>query len=113
MSRDEEDLKTLSKEKDRLQELGSGDRQLMQWKIKINAAVGTKEQNIKKLLVKKAKLEEQIGNGAKAGVTVTEQIFAGTILIIDGIALKITDDRKTYDKIVFKTDAKKEKVVAY
>ncbi len=113
MSREEEDLKALSKEKDRLQELGSGNRQLMQWKIKINAAVGTKEQNIKKLLVKKDKLDEQIGNGAKAGVTVTEQIFAGTILIIDGIAHKITDDRKTYDKIVFKTDAKKEKVVAY
>lgn len=113
ISRETEDLKTLSKEKDRLQELGSGDRQLMQWKIKINAAVGIKEQSIKKLMDKKAKLDEQIGKGARASATVTEQIFAGTILIIDGIAYKVTEDRKTYDKIVFRTDAKKEKVVAY
>ena len=113
INRETEDLKALSKEKDRLQELGSVDKQLMQWKIKINAAVGTKEQSIKLLLAKKAKIDEQIGKGAKASATVTEQIFAGTILIIDGIAYKVTEDRKTYDKIVYRTDAKKEKVVAY
>nr|WP_297703336.1 FapA family protein [uncultured Butyrivibrio sp.] len=112
ISREAEELKTLAKEKERLQEFGgSVDRQTMQWKIKINAAVASKEIIIKRLLEQKSKMDGEIEKGSQAKATVTEMVYAGTTFIIDGLAYKVTEDRKTIDKIVFRTDAKKEKVI--
>ena len=113
ISREAEDLKNLLKQKEKLQEIGSGNTQVMQLKIKINAAIAIKQQQIKYLSAKKEKLEGDVEKGGKATAVVTEQIFAGTIIIIEGLALKITEDRKTVDKIVFRIDAKKEKIFVF
>ncbi len=111
ISREEEELKVLEKEKNRLMEIGSGNRELMQWKIKINAAVGSKEIILKKLEQQRADLEKEMNLGNAPKATVTEMAFAGTIFIIEGVAYKLAEDRKVYDKLVFRTDAKKEKMV--
>ncbi len=111
ISREEEELKVLEKEKNRLMEIGSGNRELMQWKIKINAAVGSKEAAIKKLEAHRAELEKDMNLGNAPKATVTEMAFAGTIFVIEGVAYKLTEDRKVYDKLVFRTDAKKEKMI--
>ena len=113
ISRDAEDLKNLLKQKEKLQEIGSGNTQVMQLKIKINAAIAIKQQQIKNLSAKKEKLEGDVEKGGKATAVVTEQIFAGTIIIIEGLALKITEDRKTVDRIVFRIDDKKEKIFVF
>ena len=114
ISREAEELKTLAKEKERLQEFGGSlDRQTMQWKIKINAAVASKEIIIKRLLEQKSKMDGEIEKGSQAKATVTEMVYAGTTFIIDGLAYKVTEDRKTIDKIVFRTDAKKEKIIVF
>jgi uncharacterized protein (DUF342 family) len=111
ISREAEQLETLNTEKERLKEVGGGDRQLMQWKVKINAAVATKESRIKELAAEMKDLEAEIakGNGAKA--VITEMAYANTIFVISGVIYRVETDRRTYDKMVFKTDAKKENIV--
>ncbi|MCR4756447.1 MAG: FapA family protein [Butyrivibrio sp.] len=111
ISREEEDLNTLIKEKNRLQEIGAVDRQQMQWKIKINAAIGMKESKIKELRQNKEKLEEEINKGSQAQAVVTEMVYAGTIFVIDGIVYRAESDRRTYDKLTYKADALRENIV--
>ena len=113
ISRETENLKNLIIQRDKLQELGSGNSQIMQLKIKVNAAIAIKQQAIKSLAERKQKLDGDVEKGKKAMAVVTEQIFAGTVIIIEGLALKITEDRKTIDRIVFRTDPKKEKILVF
>ena len=111
VSREEEQLETLNKEKERLREVGGGDRQLMQWKVKINAAAATKEARIKELMdeMKALTVEINKGNGAKA--VITEMAYANTIFVISGIIYRLEQDRRTYDQMIFKADARRENIV--
>lgn len=111
LSREEEQLATLDKEKERLKEVGGGNRELIQWKVKINAAVATKEARIKEIKEDMAKLEDKMGRGSKADAVVTEVAYANTIFVICGIIHRIELDIRTYDKMVIKLDAKRENVV--
>lgn len=108
ISREEEDLRTLQTESLKLQEAGAMDRQKMQWKIKINAAVGMKEAKIKELTAKKARLQAELDKGSAAQAVITETAYAGTIFVIDGIVLRIENDRKTYDKMIVKANPQKD-----
>ena len=111
LGREEEQLATLNTEKERLKELGGGDIKMMQWKVKINAAVATKETRIKELKAELAKLEEEVGRGNRADAVVTEMAYANTIFVICGVIYKLEQDSKTYDKMVFKLDANRESVI--
>ncbi len=111
LSREKENLNALLKEKERLQEIGSGDLRIMQWKIKINAAAGIKEQAIKTLMERKDALDAEIKRAGESQAVITEMIYTNTILIIDGIGYKVVEDRRAYGKLVFKTDGKKENIV--
>lgn len=111
IGREVETLKTLMVEREKLSELGAGDRQLMQWKIKVNAAINSKEQVIRKLQAKKSSFDNEIQKGSNATVTVTEYIYAGTVLVIEGVGLKISEDRHAIDKLVYRTDANKENII--
>jgi uncharacterized protein (DUF342 family) len=113
ISREAEQLETLNKEKNRLREVGGGDRQLMQWKVKINAAAATKESRIRELAAELKELEAEIekGNGAKA--VITEMAYANTIFVISGVIYRVETDRRTYDKLTFRADAKKENIIVY
>jgi hypothetical protein len=84
---------------------------MMQWKVKINAAVTSKEIRIKELMDEMAAVEEEIkkGNGSKA--IVTECAFANSVFVISGAVLKLEEDRKTYDRLTFSSDANNENVV--
>ncbi len=108
ISREEEDLRTLQTESLKLQEAGAMDRQKMQWKIKINAAVGMKEAKIKELTAKKIRLQAELDKGSAAQAVITEIAYAGTIFVIDGIVLRIENDRKTYDKMIVKANPQKD-----
>ncbi|WP_026652225.1 DUF342 domain-containing protein [Butyrivibrio proteoclasticus] len=110
IAREEENVKALNTEKERLAEVGTVNAQVMQWKIKINAAISQKEIAIKKLMAKKESMEAEIGKGSNATAVITETAYAGTIFVIDGIALKIEEDRKTYSKMIFKTNAQKDSI---
>lgn len=111
ISREEEDYRTLAKERDRLQEIGAVDRQVMQWKVKINAAVSMKESKLKELRKKQFFYEEEIKKGGNAQAVITEVAYAGTVFVIDGLVLRLDSDRKTYDKMIFRSDAKKENIL--
>ena len=111
IGREIETLKTLMVEREKLAELGAGDRQLMQWKIKVNAAINSKEQIIRRLQAKKESFDKEIQKGNNAKVTVTEYIYAGTVLVIEGVVYKVTEDRHAIDKLVYRTDANKENII--
>ena len=111
IGREEEQLATLNKEKERLKEVGAGDRQIMQWKVKINAAAATKEARIKELTADLKTLEAEIAKGNGAQAVITEMAYANTIFVISGVIYKLESDRKTYDKLIFKVDAKRENIV--
>ena len=111
INRETEQLEVLTKEKERLKEAGAGNREMMQWKVKINAAVSSKEIRIKELMGEKAALQEEIDKGNGASVVVTEYVFANTIFIISGVIYKVTEDKKTYDKLTYRTDAQKERII--
>ena len=85
---------------------------IMQWKIKINAAVSSKELHLKQMREKKEALEAEINKGRGARVKVTEVVYAGTFFIIAGIKLKIEEDRKAYGNLTFKADIESESIVA-
>ena len=113
INREKEQLDVLNKEKERLKEAGAGSREVMQWKIKINAAVTTKEIRIKELLAEQAGLQGEIDKGNGAGVVVTMCIYANTIIIISGVIHKQEQDQKTYDRMAFRTDSNKEKIMIF
>ena len=83
----------------------------MQWKIKVNAAINSKEQIIRRLQAKKESFDKEIQKGNNAKVTVTEYIYAGTVLVIEGVVYKVTEDRHAIDKLVYRTDANKENII--
>ena len=109
--REEEQLEALNTEKERLKEVGGGNRELMQWKVKINAAVAGKENRIKELKAEMDALEMEINKSNGACAVITEMAYANTIFVISGVIYRLESDRKTYDKMIFKADAKKENIV--
>ncbi|MCR5402528.1 MAG: FapA family protein [Butyrivibrio sp.] len=111
LGREEEQLATLNKEKDRLKDVGGGDRQIMQWKVKINAAVATKESRLKELREEMRVLEGEISKGNGAQAVITEIAYANTIFVISGVIYRLEADRKTYDKMIFRVDARRENIV--
>ncbi len=111
LGREIEQLMTLNKEKERLKEVGAGDRQLMQWKVKINAAAATKEARVKELNEELKTLEAEINKGNGAQAVITEMAYANTVFVISGVIYKLESDRKTYDKLTFKVDGKRENIV--
>jgi hypothetical protein len=104
-------METLNTEKERLKELGAGSRELMQWKIKINAAVASKEIRLKELKEEIASLEEEINKSNGASAVITEMAYANTIFVISGVIYRLESDRKTYDMMIFRADAKKENII--
>lgn len=111
LERETEQLTTLNTEKERLKEMGAGNRELMQWKVKINAAVATKENRIKELEAEMASLNAEINKSNGACAVITEKAYANTIFVISGVIYRLESDRKTYDKMIFKVDAKKENII--
>lgn len=111
LGREEEQLETLNREKERLKEVGGGDRQMMQWKVKINAAVATKETRLKELREEMKNLEGEISKGNGAEAVITEMAYANTIFVISGVIYRLETDRKTYDKLTFRVDARRENIV--
>ena len=101
----------MSKEKERLKDFGGGNRELMQWKVKINAAVASKEIRIKEIKAEMASLDKEIEKSKGASAVITEMAYANTIFVISGVIYRLENDRKTYDKMIFRTDANKENIV--
>ncbi len=111
LERELEQLETLEKEKERLKEVGAGDMKMMQWKVKINAAVASKEIRIKELKESLGKMEAEMGRGNRAEASISEIAYANTIFVICGVIFKLDQDMKTYDKLTVKLDANRENVI--
>ncbi len=109
INREAEELKTLTKERDRLLEVGAINRELMQWKIRINAAVGMKEHSIKELQDKKALMEDTISKGMHAKAIIKNYLYQGVIFVICGVTYKVDSQRS--GKLSIGVDANRENIV--
>ncbi len=111
LAREEEELKTLEGEKERLQEIGAVTREQLQWKIRINAAVGVKQKMISDLEQRLVTMDETIKktNGSKA--IITHNLYAGTIFVICGVVHRIEQDRKLTSPVTVRVDGKKETIL--
>ena len=69
-----------------------------------------KEGKIKGLVEKKNKVQAEIDKGSEARATITEIAYSGSVFVIDGMALKIEQDRKTYDRLTIKASADRESI---
>ena len=111
LAREQEELKTLESEKERLQELGAVTREQLQWKIRINAAVGVKQKIISDLEQRLANMNETIKktNGSKA--VITHNLYAGTIFVICGVVNRIEQDRRLTSPVTVRIDGRKENIL--
>lgn len=111
IARSEEELRILTKERDKLREIGAVSGELMQWKIKINAAVASKERILKDQRAKGAEMEATIDKGYKATATITNSLYGGVLFSICGITHKVDYNRVINGKITFHVDNKQERML--
>ncbi len=111
LARDKEELKILEKEKEKLQDIGTVTREILQLKIKINAAVGIKEKTIKETEEKIAAMQDTIQKGNRAKVYITHMAYNGVIFVICGVIHKIENSDKLIMPMTVKVDAKRENIV--
>ena len=104
ISREQEELNSLMVQRDRLAEESSADRQLMQWKIKVNAAIGMKEGKLRALNEKKQKVQAEIDKGSEAKAIITEIAYAGSVFVIDGMVTRVEIDKRAYGKLIVKAN---------
>ena len=106
LQRKEEEYNTLNTEKERLQEIGAiANRELMQWKIKINAAASIKEHQIEELKKKLKTMDVAIDNSNNATATITDQLYNGVTFVMSGVVHKIEADRKLEEAVTLRINA--------
>ncbi len=105
--RKEEEYNTLNVEKERLQEMGAVNREMMQWKVKVNAAASVKERQIQEIKSKLKTMEVTIANSNNATAVITDQLYNGVVFVLSGVVHKIEADQKLEEPIAFKADDSK------
>ncbi len=90
ISRVQEELKELEKQKDRFINVNnSKNMNILQLKIKINAAVALKENELAAFVKQKSEIDEEIKLVSNARVIVNKEIFGSTSVTIDGMIRQI------------------------
>ena len=111
LMREEESLQILLKEKDRFQELGAVNRELMQLKVKINAAANMKANKIEEMKGKLAEIEKVIENGKKATAVIHEFLYSGVTFFFSGITFNIEEDKKVEKKLIIRLDGTQKNII--
>ena len=83
----------------------------MQWKVKINAAVGSKERILKDQRAQCDEMEATINKGYKATAVITNSLHGGVIFSICGIIHKVDYDQVINGQITFHVDKKQERML--
>lgn len=95
------ELETLYKEQKRVVTANVNSREQLQWKIKINMAVSTKEKELIGYEEKMTMMNEQMNKVRGASITARSIIYAGVLLIIDGKQLEINTTREEKGGIIY------------
>jgi uncharacterized protein (DUF342 family) len=109
--REEEGLAAILKQKDKFQELGAVSRELMQLKVKINAAANLKVNHIEELKSKQEELQKVIDNGKKATALIRENLYAGVVLSFSGVTYKNSENKIVRNKLIIRLDGKQENII--
>lgn len=95
------ELETLYKEQKRVDTANANSREQLQWKIKINMAVSTKEKELIGYEEKMQDINEQMSRVKGASIKARSVIYAGVLLIIDGKQLQISTTREEKGGIIY------------
>ena len=101
IDRTKAELETLYKEQKRVVTANVNSREQLQWKIKINMAVSTKEKELMSYEEKMTMMTEQMNKVRGASITARSIIYAGALLIIDGKQLEINTTREEKGGIIY------------
>ncbi len=111
LDREKEDLKTLEAEKERLQELGAVTKEMMKWKIKINAAANIKAKAVQDLTLKLAAMEETINQGYHSKAVITHTVFPNVLFVVCGVSHRNENLQRLQRPMTIKTDSKHQHIV--
>lgn len=95
------ELETFYKEQKRVGTADANSREQLQWKIKINMAVSTKEKELIGFEDKMKDINERMTKVNGASINARNTIYAGVLLIIDGKQLEISSTREEKGGIVY------------
>lgn len=95
------ELETLYKEQKRVVTANTNSREQLQWKIKINMAVSTKEKELIGFEEKMQDINNQMEKVRGASIKARSIVYAGVLLIIDGKQLQISSTREEKGGIIY------------
>lgn len=111
ISRVQEELKGLEIQKDKFSVVhDSRNMNILQLKIKINAAVALKENELAALVKQKSEIDEEIKRVSNAKVIVNKEIFGSTSVTIDGIIRQIHRYRQSPRGFVLQKQGKEVEI---
>ena len=111
IAREEEELKSLESERQRLMEIGAVSREMLQWKIRINAAIGVKNNRISDLEKRICDMNETIKKCDASKAIISRNLYTGVIFVISGAVHRVTQDRKLLSPVTVRVDGKKENIL--
>ncbi len=88
----------------RLNSIKQLSREQLQYKIKLNAAMGQKNKEIAARLQAKAAIQNKISMVSNAMIEIHKTLYAGSVIMIDGMALEIPRTRNERNGIVFRKE---------
>ena len=95
------ELEPLRKEQKRMVTAQMSTREQLQWKIKINMAVSTKEKELSHLESRMKEINDEMQKAKGASITARDTIYAGVSLVIDGKQLDINTTRQEKGGIIY------------
>ena len=95
------ELETLYKEQKRIGTANANSREQLQWKIKINMAVSTKEKELISLEEKMQDINNQMEKVRGASIKARSVVYSGVLLVIDGKQLQISSTREEKGGIIY------------
>lgn len=98
------ELDRFKAEKTRLDETQVKTKEELQWKIKINIAVGMKNKELASLEEELNAIRDRIYCISSASAKVRNTVYAGTIVETDGVQLTVGQNRSEKNGIIFRKD---------
>lgn len=95
------ELETLYKEQKRISTADANSREQLQWKVKINMAVSTKEKELIGYEEKMQNIDNQMAKVRGASIKARSTIYGGVLIIIDGKQLQISTTREEKGGIIY------------
>ncbi|MCR4902447.1 MAG: FapA family protein [Butyrivibrio sp.] len=95
------EMKLLQEQLDKLNDTPGTGQRIMQMKIKVKTAQSHKEKELQEYIAEKRKLDEKIGKISGAVIMVSNLVYMGSVITIDGVTLRLHENIDKYGGMTF------------